>query len=183
MLNFDGTGKVKMKALLERNLRHNGTAVVAGKRFHFIGAGGIGMSGLAKLLLKNNAFVTGSDQTQSPVTDKLVDSGVDIRIGHSEDNLVKETDAVVISAAVKEDNPELILARKRANKVYKYAQMLGILMESYDGIAIAGTHGKSTTCGWLVYLLKQMGIDANFIIGAEIMQLGCSSGAGSSRFF
>ncbi len=172
-----------MKALLERNLRNNGTAVVAGKRFHFIGAGGIGMSGLAKLLLKNNAIVTGSDQNPSPVTDMLIDSGADIRIGHCQDNLEEQTDAVVISAAVKEDNPELVAARKRENKVYKYAQMLGFLMESYDGIAISGTHGKSTTCGWLVYLLKQMGIDANFIIGAEIMQLGCSSGAGNSRFF
>jgi len=160
-----------------------GRLKIAGKKFHFIGAGGIGMSGLAKLLIKHNAVVTGSDQTQSSITQMLRQIGADIKIGHKAGNLNSETDAVVISAAIKEDNPELKLARKRGCKIYKYAQMLGILCNCYEGIAISGTHGKSTTSGWLIYLLKQAGLDPNFIIGADITQLGSSSGTGDGNYF
>jgi len=156
---------------------------LAGKKFHFIGAGGIGMSGLAQLLMKNNAFVAGSDQTSSDVITALRQIGADIKIGHKAENLSPETDVVVISAAIKEDNPELKSARQKGYKIKKYAQMLGELMSCYDGIAISGTHGKSTTCGWLVYCLKQAGVEANFIIGAKINQLSCSSGVADSRYF
>ncbi len=156
---------------------------VVGKRFHFIGAGGIGMSGLTQLLLKHKAIVAGSDQTASEVIEKLCEMGADIKIGHSAENLNPETDAVVISAAIKENNPELKLARQKGLKVYKYAQMLGELMNRYEGIAVAGTHGKSTTSGWLIYLLKQTGIDPNFIIGAKISQLGSSSGVADGKYF
>ena len=156
---------------------------VAGKRFHFIGAGGIGMSGLAQLLIKHKAVVAGSDQMVSDVTEKLCQIGADIKIGHSAENLNPKTDAVIISAAIKEDNPELKLARQKGLKVYKYAQMLGELMNLYDGIAISGTHGKSTTSGWLTYLLKQAGLDPSFIIGAEIIKLHTSSGVGEGSYF
>jgi UDP-N-acetylmuramate--alanine ligase len=161
----------------------NGTSSIAGKRFHFIGAGGVGMSGLAQLLIKNHAIVSGSDQDQTAVTDRLCEWGADIKIGHHEKLLDPAADAVVISAAIKEDNPELKLARSKGLKIYKYAQMLGQLSNCYEGVAIAGTHGKSTTSGWLTYCLKQAGIDANFIIGADIIQLGGSSGAGDSKYF
>jgi UDP-N-acetylmuramate--alanine ligase len=156
---------------------------VAGKRFHFIGAGGIGMSGLAQLLMKHSGIATGSDQMASDVTEKLCQIGADIKIGHSTENLNPKTDAVIISAAIKEDNPELKLARQKGLKVYKYAQMLGELMNLYDGIAISGTHGKSTTAGWLTYLLKQAGLDPSFIIGAEIIKLHTSSGVGEGSYF
>jgi len=157
--------------------------MVAGKRFHLIGAGGIGMSGLAALLIKNNAIVTGSDQTPSDLTERLCRLGADIKIGHSTENLDSQTDAVVFSAAIREDNPELQLALQRRYTVYKYAEMLGELMSFYEGIAVAGTHGKSTTSGWLTYLLKQAGIETNFIIGAQISQLGISSGVADSKYF
>jgi UDP-N-acetylmuramate--alanine ligase len=156
---------------------------VAGKRFYFIGAGGVGMSGLAQLMLKNSAIVSGSDQTSSPTTDRLCRTGIDIKIGHKPENLNRQIDAVVISAAIKEDNPELKLARSKGYKIYKYAQMLGILSSRYEAIAISGTHGKSTTAGWLTYLLKQAGAEPNFIIGAEITQLQSSSGVGNSKYF
>ncbi len=156
---------------------------VEGMRFHFIGAGGIGMSGLAQLLMKHEAVVAGSDQTLSDVIDGLRLKGADIKIGHRARNLALGTNAVVISAAIKEDNPELILARERGYKVYKYAEVLGELMNRYEGIAVSGTHGKSTTSGWLVYLLKQAGIEPNFIIGARISQLGSSSGVADSKYF
>ena len=161
----------------------NGTSSFAGKRLHFIGAGGVGMSGLARLLIKNHAIVTGSDQEQTAVTDRLCEWGADIKIGHNENHLDPAADAVVISAAIKEDNPELKLARSKGLKIYKYARMLGQLCNCYEGVAIAGTHGKSTTSGWLTYCLKQAGIDANFIIGADIIQLGGSSGVGESKYF
>ncbi|MGD8786615.1 MAG: UDP-N-acetylmuramate--L-alanine ligase [Phycisphaerales bacterium] len=156
---------------------------VEGMRFHFIGAGGIGMSGLAQILMKNKVVVSGSDQTPSEIIEKLCHAGADIKIGHKAENLGPETDAVVISAAIKEDNPELKPAIERGCKVYKYAEMLGELMNNYEGIAVSGTHGKSTTSGWLVYLLKQAGIDVNFIIGAEVSQLGSSSGVADSNYF
>jgi UDP-N-acetylmuramate--alanine ligase len=156
---------------------------LVGVKFHFIGAGGIGMSGLALLMMKNKAIIAGSDQTPSEVVESLNRAGADIRIGHKGENLSPETDAVVISAAIREDNPELQQARARGCKVYKYADMLGELMNRYDGIAISGTHGKSTTSGWLIHLLKQAGIDTNFIIGARIGQLGTSSGAADSKYF
>jgi UDP-N-acetylmuramate--alanine ligase len=156
---------------------------LAGKRFHFIGAGGIGMSGLAKVLLKNNAIVTGSDQTPGAVLDRLCQAGADIKIGHNEGNLRADTDAVVISAAIKDDNPELKLARERGCKIYKYAELLGVLFNYYDGIAVSGTHGKSTTSGWLALCLTQAGFEPSFIIGADVPQLGASSGVGDGRFF
>ena len=156
---------------------------LAGKRFHFIGAGGVGMSGLAQLLMKNNALVSGSDQTRTEVTDNLGTMGADIRIGHSAENVNPQADAVVVSAAIGDNNPELKLARARGVKVYKYAEMLGALMNCYEGIAISGTHGKSTTSGWLAYLFKQAGVDVNFIVGASVSQLGSSSGVADSRFF
>ena len=162
------------------NGKRNG---LAGVRFHFIGAGGIGMSGLARILLKNEAIVAGSDQAEGPVVIGLREKGADIKIGHKEHNLDENTDVVVISAAVREDNPELVLARKRGCKVYKYAQMLGELMDYYQGVAISGTHGKSTTTGWLVYLLKEAGVDPNFIVGADIAQLAASSGVGNGKYF
>ena len=154
-----------------------------GVRFHFIGAGGIGMSGLAQLLMKNKAVVAGSDEMPSEVVDNLCRMGADIKVGHRAENLGTETDAVVISAAIKDDNPELKEARERGYKVYKYADMLGELMNCYEGIAISGTHGKSTTSGWLIHLLKQAGMDTNFIVGAKIIQLDSSSGVADSKFF
>jgi UDP-N-acetylmuramate--alanine ligase len=161
----------------------NNIVSVAGKHFHFIGAGGIGMSGLAHLLIKHRGIVSGSDQTASDVIEKLREAGGDIKIGHKEHNLAPATDAVIISAAIKEDNPELKLARRKNIKVYKYAQMLGELMNLYDGIAVSGTHGKSTASGWIVYLLKQAGADPNFIIGAKISQLDSSSGVADGKYF
>jgi len=156
---------------------------LAGKRFHFIGAGGVGMSGLAQLMMKHEAIITGSDQMPGDEVTALCQTGADIRIGHCEENLDSRAEAVVISAAIKENNPELKLASRRGLAVYKYAQMLGMLMDRYEGIAVSGTHGKSTTSGWLVHCLKAAGAEPNFIIGALISQLGSSFGIGESRYF
>ena len=156
---------------------------IAGVKFHFIGIGGVGMSGLAKLMLKNKASVSGSDEAKSAATDQLKEIGANIKIGHNAANLNNDTRTVVISAAIKEDNPELKLAKQKNCKIYKYAQMLGLLANNYDAVAVAGTHGKSTTAGWLAFCLKQAGLKPNFIIGANISQLDASSAAGDSRYF
>jgi UDP-N-acetylmuramate--alanine ligase len=141
------------------------------------------MSGLARFLLAKKGIVSGSDQNAGATTDRLNSLGAKIHIGHNADNLDPATQIVVISAAISESNPELQLARQRGCRVYKYAQLLGELMSHFEGIAVAGTHGKSTTSGWLVYCLKQLGTDVNFVVGAEVTQLQASSGSGDSEFF
>lgn len=156
---------------------------VAGRKFHFIGAGGVGMSGLARLLMENHAVVSGSDQNASAATSRLTGMGADIHVGHSAGNLPVDTDTVVISAAIRENNPELTMARHNGCRVLKYAQMLGELFNQFDGVAISGTHGKSTTSGWLAWCLRQIGVEANFVVGADIPQLGGSSGGGKSDLF
>ena len=141
------------------------------------------MSGLARLMLKNNAAVSGSDMEDSDVVGKLRSLGAEIKTGHDTNHLPEALEAVIISAAIKEDNPELAAARRRGCKVYKYAEMLGELMDCYDGIAVCGTHGKSTTSAWLAHLLTLTGADPSFIVGAEIPQFYSSSGAGDSDIF
>ncbi|MEN6334369.1 MAG: UDP-N-acetylmuramate--L-alanine ligase [Phycisphaerales bacterium] len=156
---------------------------LAGGRYHFIGAGGVGMSGLARILIGKKAIVTGSDQNNGAVTSRLNAMGAHIYTGHKAENLDPATEVVVISAAIKESNPELQLARRRGCRVFKYAQFLGELMDHFEGVAISGTHGKSTTTGWLVYTLKQIGVDPNFVVGAEVLQLDGSSGCGDTDLF
>jgi len=160
-----------------------GAMDLAGRMFHFIGAGGIGMSGLAQLLIKNKAVVSGSDQCPGDIVAHLREIGADVRIGHDAANLSPETDAVVISAAIREDNPELSLARRRGCKVYKYAELLGAVSSRYDCIAVSGTHGKSTTSAWVGFCLDRAGLEPSFIIGADVPQLGGSSGVGDGDYF
>ena len=156
---------------------------ISGRKFHFIGIGGIGMSGLAKLLIKNGAIVSGSDQENSAVVERLGALGAKIQIGHRMENIEGGIEFVVISAAIKEANEELAFARVSGCEVFKYAEMLGMLMDNYAGIAICGTHGKSTTSGWLSFVMEQGGERPNYIVGAEIPQLGGSSGSGESELF
>ncbi len=156
---------------------------IQGKKFHFIGIGGIGTSGLAKVLMKNGGIVTGSDMAESPVTTHLQSLGAAITIGHKTENISADTDEVVISAAVTAANPELARASEMGLPIHKYAEMLGILMNQYDGIAVAGTHGKSTTSGWMTYILEKAGKQPNYIVGADIPQLKSSSGVGSGTAF
>ncbi len=156
---------------------------VEGKCYHFIGIGGVGTSALAAILMKEKAFVSGSDMQNSNLTERLTDDGAIVKIGHQAENLPEKLDGVIVSAAVKDDNSELLEARKRHIPIYKYAQMLGLVMDRYKGVAISGTHGKSTTTGWLVYVLKNLGVDPNFVVGADIMQYGVSSGVGNGDCF
>ena len=158
-------------------------SAIASKRYHFIGAGGIGMSGLAKVLIKNGATVSGSDQEDSPAVRNLLALRADIRIVHDPENLRLPADAVVISAAIKPTNPELVRAKESGCAIYKYAEMLGKLMDTSAGIAVCGTHGKSTTSGWLAFVLERAQFSPSFIVGGDVPQLGGSSGVGDGEFF
>ena len=155
----------------------------SGKTFHFIGIGGIGTSGLAKVLLAGGAKVSGSDMCDGPVLDQLRSLGANVVIGHSPDNIPDGSDEVVISAAVTAANPELARASERGLPIHKYAEMLGQFFDRYQGIALCGTHGKSTTSAWLTYVLNKAGAEPNFIVGADIPQLGGSSGVGTGKYF
>jgi len=147
-----------------------------------IGIGGSGMSGIARLLLAEGAQVSGSDLRCSELTNELAEAGAYIRYRHSPANLPEDCQLVVVSAAVKENNPELAEARKRGIEVYKYARMLGILMKDRLGIAVAGTHGKTTTSSMIAYLMRGCGADPSFVFGAPCGQLGGNSRVGRDRF-
>ena len=144
---------------------------------HLVGIGGSGMSGLARLLLDRGDRVSGSDLL--PVTLK----GAEIRVGHDAANLPAETQIVVYSPAVAADNPELVAARERGMEVLSYPQMVGRLMAERSGIAVAGTHGKTTTSGLIAFILSRAGLEPTFLCGSTIPQLGSNAGAGKGKFF
>jgi len=157
--------------------------LLAGQRVHMIGIGGTGMCGLAAVLIRNGAIVSGSDRMESSATVRLAEGGATVRIGQRPDNVPERVDLVVASAAVKASNPELIAARQRGCEVIKYADLLGRLMARQKGIAVAGTHGKSTTTALVAYVLTRADLDPSFVVGATVGQLGGGSAAGDGEYF
>jgi UDP-N-acetylmuramate--alanine ligase len=121
---------------------------------HFVGIGGIGMSGIAEVLLNLGYPVSGSDVRESDVTRRLVTLGARVAVGHRPEN-VAAADVVVVSSAVKADNPEVAAARARDIPVIPRAEMLGELMRVKDGVAVAGSHGKTTTTTMIAVILAQ----------------------------
>ena len=155
----------------------------AGLHVHMIGIAGCGMRALAEMLSWRGAIVSGSDVSPSAATERLGQAGLDVSIGQRADNIPADCDIVVYSAAIKEGNPELIGAVERGIEVVKYSRMLGRMMAQNAGIAIAGTHGKSTTTGMVAYVLHAAGLDPSFVVGATVDQLGGPSGVGKGRHF
>ncbi|NUN50430.1 MAG: UDP-N-acetylmuramate--L-alanine ligase [Candidatus Brocadiae bacterium] len=151
--------------------------------FHFVGIGGIGMSGAARILLSRGIGVSGSDMGRSEVTDELALKGARVSIGHAAANVPPETTRVVVTAAVDETNPEIIEARSRGLAIVKYATLLGELMRDRYGIAVAGCHGKSTTSAMTAHMLDRGGYDPSFVVGGGIPDLGGSSRAGKGEPF
>ena len=141
------------------------------------------MSGLASVLLASGAVVSGSDRCGSAATVRLAEIGATVRIGQAPANIPDPCDLVVASAAVPPDNPEYAEAKRRGVQVIKYAQLLGRLMSESAGLAIAGTHGKSTTSAMTAYVLLRAGLDPTYVIGAVSPQLGGSSRAGGGNCF
>ena len=153
------------------------------KRIHFIGIGGIGMSGIARMLAAEGKTVSGSDLVETAVTRSLAGAGIHITLGQSADNIPDDVDLVVISAAIQDDNPELVEARRRKIPVQKYAQVLGRLMNERRGIAVSGTHGKTTTTAMIATVLRKAGLDPSFVVGADVGPLGGSSAVGTGELF
>ncbi len=152
------------------------------RQIHFIGIGGAGMSGIAEVLLNQGYSISGSDMRQSRVTDRLVAMGMQVFIGHREEN-VKAADVVVTSSAINEENPEIIFARANRIPLVPRAEMLGELMRYRHSIAVAGTHGKTTTTSLLASLLAEGELDPTFVIGGLLNSAGTNAKLGASRIF
>jgi UDP-N-acetylmuramate--alanine ligase len=151
-------------------------------RIHLIGIGGTGLSAIARLLLEMGHTVSGSDRAESPFTRDLRSAGVTIHIGHNRMN-IKGADLVVRSSAIPDDNPEVAAAHADGIPVLKRADFLGTLMEGKTGIAIAGTHGKTTTTAMLAWMLSALNQDPSFIVGGVLGNLGTNARYGKGRAF
>ena len=151
------------------------------KTIHFVGIGGAGMSGIAEVLANLGFSVSGSDLADNATTRRLAALGVRTIRGHATEN-VEGADAVVVSSAVKADNPEVIAARARHVPVVPRAQMLAELMRLKQGIAVAGTHGKTTTTSLVASILAQGGMDPTFVIGGRLNAAGANARLGSGEF-
>ncbi|MBI3902329.1 MAG: UDP-N-acetylmuramate--L-alanine ligase [Nitrosomonadales bacterium] len=151
------------------------------KHIHFIGIGGSGMNGIAEVLLNLGFQVSGSDLSDSAVTQRLQQLGAKVYVGHAEQNLA-DADAVVVSTAVSNDNPEVLAARARRVPVVPRAMMLAELMRLRQGIAIAGTHGKTTTTSLVASVLARGGFDPTFVIGGRLNSSGANAKLGTGEF-
>jgi UDP-N-acetylmuramate--alanine ligase len=149
---------------------------------HFVGIGGIGMSGIAEVLLNMGYVVSGSDLTDSETTRRLARLGAAVRIGHSFANVPEAIDVVVISSAVKMSNPEVARARELRIPVIARAEMLAELMRMKFGIAVAGTHGKTTTTSFIAEVLARAGLDPTVVIGGKLRALGTNARLGQGKF-
>jgi UDP-N-acetylmuramate--alanine ligase len=151
------------------------------RKIHFVGIGGIGMSGIAEVLLNLGYQVSGSDLRESEITRRLAGLGGEIAYGHRAENLT-EVDVVVTSTAVRADNPEVVEARERLVPVIPRAEMLAELMRMKYGVAIAGTHGKTTTTSMVSTILSHGGIDPTIVIGGKLNTLGTNAKLGQGKF-
>lgn len=149
---------------------------------HFVGIGGIGLSAIARLLLAWGARVSGSDLHLSSITDDLVALGATVYEGHRAEH-VRGATAVVISSAIRPDNAEVVAAKELGIPVYKRSDILGMMMAGRHGVAVAGTHGKTTTTAMIVHILRQAGCDPTFIVGGIMQDLGSNAAAGRGPHF
>lgn len=151
------------------------------QKIHFVGIGGVGMSGIAEVLLNQGFSVSGSDVRESPTTQRLVSLGANIYQGHHAKHL-KEVDVVVISSAIKPSNPEVVEAQLRQIPLIRRAEMLAELMRSKYGITVAGTHGKTTTTSMVAVMLERAGMDPTVVVGGRLNALGSNAKLGTGEF-
>ena len=148
---------------------------------HFVGIGGAGMCGIAEVLLNQGYIVSGSDISHTAVTARLMNLGATVRIGHDDSN-IEDADVIVTSSAIAADNPELIAAHAARIPVVRRAEMLGELMRYRHGIAVAGTHGKTTTTSLIASIFAKAGLDPTFIIGGLLNSTESNARLGASRY-
>ena len=151
------------------------------RHIHFVGVGGSGMSGIAEVLHNLGYVISGSDLADSATLRRLAGMGIRTFVGHAAAN-VEGADAVVTSTAVKPDNPEVLVARDKRIPVVPRAMMLAELMRLKQGIAIAGTHGKTTTTSLVASLLAEAGLDPTFVIGGRLNSAGANARLGSGDY-
>jgi UDP-N-acetylmuramate--alanine ligase len=151
------------------------------RRVHFIGIGGVGMSGIAEVLQTLGYDVSGSDKNESSTTRRLAGLGVRVDKGHAAEH-VADADAVVVSSAIRADNPELLAAKERRIPIVPRAEMLGELMRFRRGIAVAGTHGKTTTTSLTASVLAEAGLDPTFVIGGQLNAAATNARLGTGEY-
>jgi UDP-N-acetylmuramate--alanine ligase len=150
------------------------------KSIHFVGIGGAGMSGIAEVLLNEGYHISGSNLAENPVTERLSSKGATIYFGHDASN-VEKASVVVVSTAISQENPELVAAKERRIPVVRRAEMLAELMRFRHGIAVAGTHGKTTTTALVTQIYSEAGLDPTFVNGGLVKSAGTNARLGSSR--
>ncbi|MFR8073057.1 MAG: UDP-N-acetylmuramate--L-alanine ligase, partial [Anaerovoracaceae bacterium] len=153
------------------------------KRIHCIGIGGIGLSAIAEILISRGYDVSGSDMRESEITERLIEEGADIYLGHRAKN-VEKADLVIYSSAVGKDNPELMKADEMGIPAITRAQALGLLMDEYDNsIAISGTHGKTTTTSMVSLMLKDAGKEPTILVGGNLSEINGNVYIGKNDYF
>ncbi len=170
-----------MAATRERRLQNTGNLAAEFRRVHFVGIGGSGMSGIAEVLCTLGYEVSGSDMADSAATRRLASLGARVMRGHNAANVLG-TDCVVVSSAIKHDNPELMEARSQRIPIVPRAAMLAELMRFRRGIAVAGTHGKTTTTSLAAAVLSEGGLDPTFVIGGQLLAAGANAKLGDGQW-
>ena len=153
------------------------------EQVHFIGVGGVGMSGIARVAFDQGMQVSGSDLKESRYTKQLKDAGIEVHIGHDGANVPEGNPVVVVSTAILDNNPELIAAKERGLTIWHRAQMLARLGEGLETLAVAGTHGKTTTSSMLASVLDGMGEDPTFLIGGIVRAYATNAHSGTGRHY
>ncbi|WP_296701634.1 UDP-N-acetylmuramate--L-alanine ligase [Thiocapsa sp. UBA6158] len=166
---------------MNAHLQHTAARMGRVRRLHFVGIGGSGMSGIAELVANLGYEVAGSDLRESDATRRLKGLGVEIFIGHRAEQ-VADADAVVVSSAIDETNPEIQGARAGRIPIVRRAEMLAELMRFYYGVAVAGTHGKTTTTSLVASILAEGGLDPTFVIGGRLNSAGANAKLGTTKY-
>lgn len=163
------------------SMRERSTQMHRVRNVHFVGIGGVGMAGIAEVLVNENFSVTGSDQKESAAVERLRELGAKISIGHDAGH-VQKADVLVVSTAIAADNPEVLEARAGRIPVIRRAEMLAELMRLRFGIAVAGTHGKTTTTSLVASVLAEGNLDPTFVVGGKVNSAGTNARLGAGRY-